>query len=158
MNFRIVLLLLFSPFCMFGQNISSTGNWSYNVPASTISEAGNNYNGNISSNVNQTLLDLAGMGFYTTYRVDVRHSGTLPAPLTLQVMRTGDGVKSGFGGISGGTAYQNVTNSNIQFFTGWNFLGGTYMNVPIQYNLTGVSVLIPAGSYATTVTYTIIAI
>ncbi|MBA3028297.1 MAG: hypothetical protein FP816_05700 [Desulfobacteraceae bacterium] len=69
--------------------------------------------------------------------------------LRLYIRRTGNG--SGTGTISGGTSFQEITSLNQTFFSGRK----KYSNIPVQFQLTGVSLYIPPSSNITTITYTI---
>ena len=66
--------------------------------------------------------------------------------LNLQIRRTNN--KSN---ISNGTQYQTISNNYSYFFE----LYGNSRNIPIQYKITGLSVLIPAKSYSTAIVFTI---
>lgn len=88
-----------------------------------------------------------------TYRIDVKKTDTIwDATFELFVKRTGDG--DGVGSIAGGTTYQQITDTDAQFFTG----DKERANIPLQFQLAGVSVSISPDSYVTTVTLTIIQI
>lgn len=68
----------------------------------------------------------------------------------LFVKRTSDG--TGGGTISGGTTYQQITDTDQSFFTGT----GGKKAVTIEFKLDNVSVQIPFGTYTTSVIYTIV--
>ncbi|MBW8001593.1 MAG: hypothetical protein FVQ80_06175 [Planctomycetes bacterium] len=86
-----------------------------------------------------------------TYRIDVKKVDTTwDATFELSVKRTGDG--SGAGSVSGGTTYQQITDTDAQFFTG----DLDRIIIPLQFQLAAVSVSISPDSYSTTVTFTII--
>jgi hypothetical protein len=71
--------------------------------------------------------------------------------LALGVLRTGSG--SGSGSIGGGDILSLTLNAGSQvFFEG----AGDRTNIPVRLILSGVSVLVPADSYSTTIHLTII--
>jgi hypothetical protein len=84
------------------------------------------------------------------WRLDVSRADTLwPAGVRLYVRRNGDG--TGTGTITGGTSYQEVTTVNTELFRGTL----ARKDIPMQFMVTGVSVSGGAGSFSTTVTYTV---
>jgi len=88
------------------------------------------------------------------WRVDVRRSDTTwHSELQIALLRTGDG--TGSGTLTGGDVdYVIVTTTDTEFFTG---TGGDARNVPVQFRLRGSigTYSIPAGSYVTTIVYTV---
>ena len=89
-------------------------------------------------------------GGHPDWSIDVsRDNIGWPAALQLWVRRTGDGL--GPGAVSGGLAYQVITTSSTAFFSG----ALARSNIPMQWQLTGVSLSVPSGTYATTVTFTL---
>jgi hypothetical protein len=85
--------------------------------------------------------------------VDVKKSDTnWHANFQLYVRRTSDG--SGSGSISGGTSYQEITDTDQSFFNGTL----DRSNITGQLELTGVTVQIPVDTYTTTVYYTVVEI
>jgi hypothetical protein len=81
-----------------------------------------------------------------------RSDSSWDSDLHLYVRRTGDGWSLS-GTISGGTSYQEVTTSELSFYSG---TGGRYA-VPVQYQVTGsyIDLGIGPGTYTTTITYTL---
>lgn len=105
------------------------------------------------SGADAILLTVAGTsGDDDTWQMQVHKEDSLwHGSLALGVLRTGTG--SGSGSISGGDVLSLTLNSSDQvFFEG----SGDRINVPVQLTLSGVSVLVPADSYITTVYLTII--
>lgn len=138
--------------------IDAIGNWNYTVPTSDITEAGRNFGGTYASSANQVQLDIFQTAwllnfFNYNWRVDVRKSDTdWNSNLKLYARRTGNGTPWwATGTISGGTSYLELTNSNKTFFSG----SRTTLSIPVQFQITGVSVLLPAKTYSTTVVYTV---
>lgn len=147
---------------VFGQgiNITVTGHWTKIIAASDISEAGNDYPTSYASNTNQTLLTINPKNWNKTIYVYVHKEDIAWNPaLTLKVKRTSNGT-NGNTNINGGLIYQTITNTQppnyapstvIPFFT----CQGPFVNIPLQYEITGISVVLPAQSYSTTIMYTV---
>lgn len=155
-NFIIILLILFSAFSVKSQSLNIMGSWSISVPSNSISEAGNDYSTTLTSPLSQTLLDISVPVTNMSWRVDVQKQDSFwNASLILWVHKTGDG--GGALGSSilpiGSTPYQQVSNLGQLFFAGTK----NYVNIPIQYEIHGLSVLIPSASYNMSVIYTLIA-
>jgi hypothetical protein len=156
------LILICIPRFANAQFITVTGSWNPSVSNTQISEAGLNYTGSTSSLSNQVLIRvMRSTSFFSgllTWRVDVSKSDiNWNNNLVLSNVRTGNGTfQSTFfsSGISGGTTFQTITNANTPFFNG----NGNITNIPIQFQLSGYSLLIPAGTYSTNVIYTLIAL
>jgi hypothetical protein len=89
------------------------------------------------------------------WRVDVQRSQT-NWPFTLRVRRISSGVNASLcllqGSTSGGTAYTTIEPTAKAFFSG----SGSRTGIGLQFELSGVSVAVPAGIYTTTITYTAI--
>jgi predicted secreted protein len=148
------ITLLISTFCLKAQSINAIGSWSVSVPSNTISEAGNDYNINLTSMTNQTILDINVPVTTTSWRVDANKQDSFwNNSLTLWIRKTGDGI-----GVAGSTIaplgtipFFQLANLGQPLFTGTK----NYSSIPIQYEIRGLSVLIPASTYNTTVVYTI---
>ncbi len=94
-------------------------------------------------------IDISGAG-NQLWQVHIRRVDTnWPPAFTLEARRTSTDPD-----VYGGTAYQQVTTSDRLFFY-TNVRPNNARNVKIQYRLSGVSVQIPSGTYATTVYYTV---
>lgn len=161
---KTVFLILFALYHLIGtaQTITASPGWNVSIPANTVTEAGSNYTTNATSAINQTLVSLSISGglFGTTYTVSVQKMDTdWHSNLSLWALRTGDGTGNGIfilGTITGGTTFTQLTNAPQTFYTGTTgLLGSSRTNVPIQYEIRGLSVLLPVKTYATTVVYTI---
>ena len=86
------------------------------------------------------------------WRIDVsRSSASWHTNIHLYIRRTSDG--TGTGTISIGTTYQEITTTNTSFFDGT----GQRDNVDLQFKVGGAFAAagVPAGSYVTTITYTV---
>jgi hypothetical protein len=137
-------------------SVTVTGtDWVLTIDSSDLqSGAGSDLVSSYENTAGAILIELTGLlGQQNNYRVDVSKSDTnWHGNFRLFVKRTGDG--TGNGTITGGTTYQEITNTDQQFWTGVN---GRH-NVPIQLKLDNVSVQIPPDTYTTTVNYTVVLI
>ncbi len=137
------------------QTITASPGWSIAIPASSITEAGSNYTTNATSTANQTLISVTS-SFLASYTVTVHRDNTnWNSALTLWVQRTGNGSGSFFGTIAGGLSFQQVGTAAQTFFSGIIGFPTNRSNIPIQYQISGLSVLIPVKTYTTTITYTV---
>lgn len=152
---HIVLLLLFLLISSYGicwaVSITVTGSWAETIDALDLQAgAGSDLIDTYESASNTVAIDIIAP---TNWRVDVKKSDTnWPANFQLYVRRTSDG--SGSGSISGGTSYQEITDTDQSFFNGTL----DRSNITGQLKLTGVSVQIPVDTYTTTVYYTVVEI
>ncbi|MFT5885818.1 MAG: hypothetical protein ACI9IP_002280 [Arcticibacterium sp.] len=147
----IAVLVLFS-FSSIAQSITVTGSWYASVPATTVTEAGNDYDSGffLESTTNQTEVKIntsSGSGTKTWVVSVSKLDVNWDSRFVLAAKRTGDGTGSG---LTLGTSYITLTNNNQIFFRGENNVN----KIPIQYKLSGISVLIPSGDYSTNVVYT----
>lgn len=155
----------------YAQRITVTGNWTVpnmNNPMPVPVEAGSDYNlSYIESTSNETLLTVNNAGILLpTFHIDVT-GPMLPSGVTLKVMRTGGGFALNLLGLNLGillgnysgtpiNQYLTLTTTQQPFFS---FSGVVLLasvnDIPIQYRLEGLSVLLPVDTYNTTVTYTV---
>lgn len=152
-----MLLVMFICQVASAQSFSVSGSWVVSVSASTITEAGSDYTQAITSAANQSLMSLVpgtnnGQNKNGIWQVYInREDGDWDSRLTILARRTGTGTPlSSNNSITGGTAYIAIPSSYAVFFSG----RGSYNNIPIQYQVSGLSVLIPVRAYTTTITYT----
>jgi hypothetical protein len=75
-----------------------------------------------------------------------------PKGLKLRIRRTGAGL--GNGPIAGGRRYQEVGPGYRTLCTGT----GDRTNIPLQFELAGVSLGVPVGTHVTSLTYTVVEI
>jgi len=155
-----MLSLLFSAVaigpCYSQLTLNVAGTWSYSVPATDITDAGLDFTGTYTSASNQVLLSISNGNSYFRYRVDVRRNNiSWNNKIKLWVRRTGDGIplhpKSK---VWGGLSYRKITKSNKLFFKGKRNTD----DIPVQYELRNISILIPAKSYSATIIYTVTAL
>ena len=137
----------------FGQGIelTVTGNWAKNIAASDINEAGNDYPTSYASNINQTLLTINPKNDNKLIYVYVKKTDIAwHTNLNLKVKRTSNGT-NGNTNISGGLIYQTITNVDANFF----ICKGYHTFIPLQYEITGISVVLPVQNYSTEIMYTV---
>jgi hypothetical protein len=157
-----VLYLLFALFSHAShaqppKRVTVTGSWTVTVPSSLITDAGMDYTQTFISATNQSLLDFK-TGLAPSYTIFVQKMDTDWHPnLSLWIKRTGQG--NGSGGrtipMTGGENFMQVTNSPQPFFYDASNSTHNRNNVPIQYQIQGLSVIIPVKSYSTTLMFTI---
>lgn len=156
-SLSIILMILFSC-CFKSQTITVTGtNWTVAVPS--ITEAGNNYAGLYESATNQVILAASVPLLLGTAKVSVHYepNPTWHSSLILSAKRTNNGTTTCVAcSITGGTAYQVVTQTDIELFRIQAILAlGSYTGINIQLQLSGVSVTIPAAAYQSRVVFTV---
>ncbi len=136
-------------------DIAATGSWSPTTTAGDlVSGAGSELVTSYESTAGSLTIDIsATTGAGDAWRVDVRRSDTnwpTGAGVVLSIKRIDDG--AGSGAISGGTGYQAVTTSDVEFFSG----SGDRTDVDIQLKVSSVSLLIAPDNYSTSVVYTVV--
>ena len=132
--------------------ITVTGSWSETIDASDlVAGAGSDLIGTYESNSDQIVLDIdVGRG---NFRVDVSKINTnWHSDFQSYVRRTSDG--TGDGEISGGTSYQEITDTYQSFFT----FKKDRTVINLQLKLSGVSVQVAPDTYTTTAYCTIVKI
>jgi len=151
----IIITLTLAAYCGFpvyaGQlSISVTGLWKVNLNATDLSAgAGSGFANPFVSLANEARIRVSNATL-PNWSISIRKvDSTWDTDLPIYAKRTGPG--SG-GTVTGGDAYQLITNTDTVFFSGT----GEPMAIPIQYyidiNMNGISAL----SYVTAITYTII--
>lgn len=152
-SFLLIALLMHTS-AWSAPSITGTGSWILTIGVlDLIAGAGSELVASYESAVDAVLLSPNPVPAKPAWRVDVSRVDTAwPGSFVLWIKRTGDG--TGSGSISDGTTYLTVTTTDQPFFTG----SEDRANVPIQFQLTGISTQIPPGDYTTTVYYTIVQI
>ena len=123
-----------------------------------IDEAGNDYDGALSSDQEAVLIDvfqhLSQQDLYAyPWKILVRKINfQWQEQLSVWVRRTGDG-KNVFPGINGGKNFLKVSDFNQLLFSGF----GPHQSIPLQYQIRGISVTLPAKNYQSTIILTITA-
>lgn len=156
-NISIFFLILAGGFCK-GQSLTVGGsNWTVSIPS--ITEAGSNYAGSYESAANQILLAASVPLLLGSAKVSVHYiaNPTWNSSLGLNIKRTGNGTTVCLlCTITGGTTYQALTITDVELFRIAAVLAlASYSNIPIQLQLTGVSVTVPAAAYGSRVVFTI---
>lgn len=155
------------------QSLSVSGTtWLPSV--STVTEAGNDYStSTLTSATNQSLLSVTMPNAFLIlvltsnhYTVQIKsiNSGASwsAAGLKIYAKRTGNGSGGGFSllGVSdifgGNAAFQELTSSDTYFFEGNNYGTTPRTDIPIQFQITGISVLAPVANYSTSIIFTLI--
>lgn len=154
----ICLVFIMLSCCCKAQSVIVSGtNWNAGIPS--ITEAGNNYTGTYSSATNQTILNVGLPALLGSVKVYVHYEAnpTWNNSLILSAKRTSNGTTLCVGCIiSGGTAYQTVTQTAIELFRISTILSVTsYSGINIEYQLSGVSVTIPAAAYHSKIVFTV---
>ncbi len=159
-RFTLFGLLVMSTSLISQATLSVNGQWNQSITSlDLVAGAGSALQDTYTSALEQVTLDIEkysdhpgqGGGPAWNWQIDIRRQNINWHPdLQLWVRRTGDGTTRG-GNMTGGDTFQQVT-SNSQFF-----LQGKkdHSAVPIQYELRGVSVFIPADQYNTEIIYTL---
>jgi hypothetical protein len=135
--------------------VTISGSWNYSVNMSDIVDAGSDFTGTYSSSANQVFIDVSlendNSNRNFRWQIDIRRED-LDWDNTLQLFaqRTGNGTGQG-NSISGGTAFQQITQIDQYFFRG----NKKRFDIPIQYEVRNVSVTIPAKTYSTNIVYTV---
>ncbi|MBN2415702.1 hypothetical protein JXO52_07660 [bacterium] len=147
----IIAVLFLAPEARGQAEITVTGLWSLTLDNTNLQAgAGSDFVSTYESAVDQVDIEISGRRFeYWQVDISITGGASWHDDLVLYARRTGDG--QGAGWISGGTAYQEVTTTSGPFFQGYKKL----KDITIQYQLSGVSVVIPAGTYSTSVVYTV---
>lgn len=130
-------------------SITATGSWSETIDASDLTAgAGSNLIDTCQSAADAVSIDIAATS--GNWKLDVKKiNSNWHDDLHLYIQRTSDG--AGPGSISGGDSYQEITDIDINFFSG----NGDRSNVSVQLKLTGVSIQVPPGVYTAAVYYTV---
>ena len=127
----------------------TNSSWTPSVGTTPVLIAGNDYtNSTLTSSVNQSSLNVNSNGRYTisVNKTDIDWN----AGLSLWVRRTSDGTSSS-SSISPNVSFIRLSNLNQVLFSG----NKDRSNVPLHFEIRGLSVLLPAIQYSTTIVFTI---
>ena len=140
----------------------TVGGTNWTVPITPITEAGNNYSGTYESTANQILLAASVPLLLGNGKVSVHYE---PNPawhssLILSARRTGTGsTLCVLCTLTGGMSYLALTQTAIELFRIQAVLAlASYSNIPIQIQLSGVSVTTPVANYNSRIVFTISAL
>jgi len=156
LKISILIFVMFSSVQLCAQDISIGGSWELTIDESDMQSGMiSDLNSTYESPADQVYATIThpDYGWFGTWywRVDVsRDNSQWHNLLHLDVRRSSGGF--GFGSISGGTSYQEISTATQSFFTG----ARNRLWIGFQYRLRGVSVSVPAGTYVATVTYTVV--
>jgi len=155
----IVLMLSISLSQAKAQRTLTVGGNNWTVPIPSITEAGTNYAGTYESAANQILLTASVPLLLGSGKVSVHYEAnpTWNSSLILNARRTGDGTTvCVLCSISGGTTYQPIGLADVELFRIVAIATlASYSNIPIQLQLSGVSVTVPAATYNSRIVFTI---
>ncbi len=148
--------MIFVSFQLTAQKLTVSGNWNLSINSALISDAGVNLASTALSPTNVTIIDVdvqprnSYNRQYKPQRVLVQKVDNVwNAGLTIWCKRT---VTVANPNITLGTNFQQITNNSLLFFN----TVGEQPNIPIQYQLSGISLLVPATNYSTTILYTLL--
>jgi len=133
--------------------VTAIGSWSLPITANDLLGLGGcGLPTMYESTNNQVALTVCGTsGNSESWRIDIHRSDSIwDNRLTFSVKRTGGGL--GSGSIVSGTTYQPIEATNTAFFFGT----GDRANITLQFQLGGMSVLVPANTYGTEISYTVV--
>lgn len=159
--FFFLLIILSFSFKLIAQEatIDVSGSWSVTIDETDlVAGAGSDLNSTYTSETNQITVNIDKIVYGNfwdwlvnyNWRVDVRRSDiNWDSNFRLYVRRTGNGF--GFGSISGGTSFQEVTLVDQTFFSG----SRRRYYIYLQLQLENVSINISPDTYSTTVIYTV---
>jgi len=157
---RVCCCLLIVLTCrqLFAQTLVVNGTH-WNVPVPNITEAGNDYAGTYESVSNQITHNTSVPLLLGSAKVSVHYEPdpTWNSNLNLSIRRTSNGsTLCLLCSISGGTAYQPVGVTDIELYRIQAVLAlASYSDIGIQLSLSGVSVLIPSGTYNARLVFTV---
>jgi len=155
-SFLLLGLYILSTSSLLGQvSFNVNGAWNYRVASNL--EAGSDFSGTYTSDLAQVYLSATKTKAKGNFRWNVsvhKEDNNWDASMNISARRTGSGISSGNGNggglIQGGTNFQQLNSIPTSFFTGKK----GRLDIPIQYQIENVSVLIPSGTYSTTVIFT----
>ena len=153
----IRLLLLTLPLLCCGGvcwaiTITVTGNWARTIDASNLlGGAGSDLVSTYESASNVGIVNISSTVGNWTLVVSKPDLPTWHGNLHLYVKKTSDGSGSGTIIPSGETAYQEITDTDLPFFSG----SVDSSNINLRLKLEGVSIQVPPGTYTTKIYYTV---
>jgi hypothetical protein len=159
-HYYFLWFLYFISSFSFGQIRLETPNFiRFNIENNTILEAGSDFKNQQETSVNGIILSVNILPndtenvFYKNWHIDInRNDIDWHSNLILQIKRTGNG-SSDFGKtLNNGEIYQNIELNPTTLFSG----SGWVNNIPLQLQLSGISAVLPAKSYATEIILTLI--
>ncbi len=153
----VILIVLLTNFS-FSQEIKVKGKWHKKFSVSNIKDAGSDYKEYYLSRKDQSKLSVSSENsekqedLYAEFKIYVsKDDDEWHKNIIIQVRRTSNGRNRNFN-IFSGTEFQTVTDNPTYFFN----TIGKQKNVPIQYKIIGLSVLLPAKTYSTEIVFTVL--
>lgn len=147
--FTTLLLIVTISINGFSQNVSVKGRWSVNSSIRDL-YAGEDISSVIQSEDDQITLSVSGNVNKSTWKIAISKSDIVwDNTLEIWLRRTGTG--NGSGEVWGGTTFQKVGDVNMTFFEGKRSVN----KIPVQLELRGMTVTIPAMAYSTNIVYTL---
>ncbi len=153
----IVFLFIYFLLCtsfISALSITTSGGWNLSIDSTDVTgSAGSDLTPTYYSSTDAIIMSISdAIDNSDNWEIQVHKTDTnWHGNLKLALQRTSNG--SGGGSISGGDSlYIELTGTDQYFFEG----SGDRTDVDIQFRLTGVSVLVPADSYSTTIYFTVI--
>ena len=152
----ILTSILFLANQIYSQTLSVTGSWTSTLATSNITEAGLDYpNGSLISATNQSLMNVTSAKNSVAFVYIQKSDTSWDSRLIISARRTGTGTGSTNFSTTNGTTAQVISNVPQYFFEVRPGSGTQVSNIPIQYLITGFTVLLPVKAYTTTLIYTI---
>jgi len=153
----LVTLLLLLSGCVWAQTrISTSGSIEFSGLSSAVQEAGEDIPSTYTTVTDAVELDLFRSGFFANlfpynWQVEINRLDTEWHPsLRLRIIRTGAGTGV-YSFFTGGTVPQEIGTTSAFFLEG----SGYRVDIPLQFELSGLSVTLPAKTYRTTVLFTV---
>ncbi|REA56503.1 hypothetical protein DSL64_26660 [Dyadobacter luteus] len=154
---KLMMLLIGLLFCYAGSaqtlTINTPGaNWTLLAPSTLLTAAGTNYTHVETTALNHTLMKVNAT---LVWSVSVQQSSTSnwDTGLKLFIRRSGDGTGGAL--LTGNTNYIQLTSTAQPLVGGLLGLGFSRDDIPIQYKIEGISVLLPVKTYSTTILFTV---
>ena len=133
--------------------ISVSGSWSLTIDASDLQAgAGSDLISSYKSVANAVQIDISNAK-KIYWRVDIKKvNSNWHNSFKLYIRRTSDGTGVRKSWVSGGTSFQEITDTDQSYFNGYH----NRNNIANRLKLDNVSIQIPPDTYLTTVCYTVI--
>lgn len=153
-NLLLIAILIISN-CLFSQEISVKGKWTWPSGRNWISdlnEAGNDYVGTYESDHDETKITINAKhkNQQTVVNIHKEDNGDWHTELILEIQRTDRGTNNNYS-IYDGLSYQIIGDTDTRFF----YTYDDQKDVPIQYRISGISVTLPVKDYSTTFVFTV---
>ncbi|HOZ85004.1 MAG TPA: hypothetical protein PK191_05905 [Niabella sp.] len=157
---QALLFILFSGITALDAQTVTVGGSNWIANAAPVTEAGNNYSGTLEASTNQILLSTSVSGWFNAAAVSVQYQADpiWHDDLVISVKRTGNGTHTCLlCYLSGGDNYVIVPKvASTQFYIiNTNLFPANHNNTPVQIQVSGISVTVPAAAYKARVIFTI---